>query len=234
MPNQKKMEGDVYYPSEEILAQANVPDWDEMAAYAQNNLEGFWEDRANELEWFKKWDKVLDDSNKPFYKWYTGAKTNIVHNALDRHLHTWRRNKLAMIWVSEDGKEERTFSFFSLNREVNRFANIIKAMGVSKGDRVTIYLPRIPEIVFAMLACAKIGAIHSVVFAGFSVDALKGRIDDSESKLIITADGSWINGKIFELKRTTDEAIKSCPSVENVIVVKRTGHDVSMEGERDH
>ena len=235
MPKDKpKMEGEVYFPSEEVVAQANVPDWDEMAAFASKDLEGFWEERANELEWYEPWDKVLDDTNKPFFKWFVGAKTNIVHNALDRHVKTWRKNKLALIWVSEDGKEERTFSYYSLNREVNRFANIIKAMGVTKGDRVTIYLPRIPEIVFAMLACAKIGAIHSVVFAGFSVDALKGRIDDSTSKLVITADGSWINGKIFELKRTVDDAIKSCPSVENVIVVKRTGHDVPMEASRDH
>ncbi len=235
MSNAKpEMEGDVYYPSDEVVAQANVPDWDKVANFALEDLEGFWAECAEELEWFKKWDKVLDDSNKPFFKWFVGGKTNIVHNALDRHVKTWRKNKLALIWVSEDGREERTFSFYSLNREVNRFANIIKAMGVTKGDRVTIYLPRIPEIVFAMLACAKIGAIHSVVFAGFSVDALKGRIDDSESKLVITADGSWINGKIFELKRTTDDAIKSCPSVENVIVVKRTGHEVPMEAERDH
>jgi acetyl-CoA synthetase len=235
MSNAKpEMEGEVYYPSDEVVTQANVPDWDKVAQFAQKDLEGFWGERAEELEWFKKWDKVLDDSNKPFFKWFVGGKTNIVHNALDRHMKTWRKNKLALIWVSEDGREERTFSFYSLNREVNRFANIIKAMGVVKGDRVTIYLPRIPEIVFAMLACAKIGAIHSVVFAGFSVDALKGRIDDSESKLVITADGSWINGKIFELKRTTDDAIKSCPSVENVIVVKRTGHEVPMEAERDH
>ncbi|GAB4431202.1 MAG: acetate--CoA ligase [Anaerolineales bacterium] len=231
---QAKMEGEVYYPSDEVVAQANVPDWDEMAAYARKDLEGFWEDRANELEWFQKWDKVLDDSNKPFFKWFVGAKTNIVHNAVDRHMQTWRKNKLALIWVSEDGKEERTFSYYSLNREVHRFANIIKAMGVEKGDRVTIYLPRIPEVVFAMLACAKIGAVHSVVFAGFSKDALHGRIEDSESKLVITADGSWINGKIFELKRTVDDALKQCACVENVIVVKRTGHDVPMEGGRDH
>ncbi|MFH2103618.1 MAG: acetate--CoA ligase [Chloroflexota bacterium] len=230
----KKLEGEVYYPSEEIHSQANVQNWDELAEYARKNLQGFWADRAEELEWFQKWDKVLDDSQKPFYKWFVGGKVNIVHNAVDRHINTSRKNKLALIWVSEDGKDERTFSYFSLNREVTRFANIIKAMGVTKGDRVTIYLPRIPEIVFAMLACAKIGAIHSVVFAGFSVDALQGRIDDSESKLVITADGSWINGRIFELKRTVDEAIKSCPSVENVVVVKRTGHEVPMEASRDH
>jgi len=235
MPKDKpKLEGDVFFPSNDVIAQANVLDWDEMAQFALKNLEDFWADRAEELEWFQRWNKVLDDSNKPFFKWFVGGKTNIVHNAVDRHLKTWRKNKLALIWVSEDGKEERTFSYYSLNRDVNRFANIIKAMGVTKGDRVTIYLPRIPEIVFAMLACAKIGAIHSVVFAGFSVDALKGRIDDSESKLVITADGSWINGKIFELKRTVDDAIKTCPSVENVIVVRRTGHEVPMEASRDH
>ncbi len=235
MPKSKPgMEGEVYFPSDEVIAQANVPDWDEMAQSALKDREGFWAERAQELEWFEKWEKVLDDSNKPFFKWFVGGKTNIVHNAVDRHMKTWRKNKLALIWVSEDGREERTFSYYSLNREVNRFANIIKAMGVVKGDRVTIYLPRIPEIVFAMLACAKIGAIHSVVFAGFSVDALKGRIDDSASKLVITADGSWINGKIFELKRTVDDAIKTCPSIENVIVVKRTAHEVPMEAERDH
>ncbi len=235
MPKSKaKLEGETYYPSEQVIAQANIPDWDVTAESALKDLAGFWGERAEELEWFKKWDKVLDDSKKPFYKWFVGAKVNIVHNAIDRHMHTWRKNKLALIWVSEDGKEERTFSYYSLNREVIRFANIIKAMGVGKGDRVTIYLPRIPEVVFAMLACAKIGAIHSVVFAGFSVDALKGRIDDSESKLVITADGSWINGKIFELKRTVDDALKQCACVENVIVVKRTSHDVPMEAERDH
>jgi acetyl-CoA synthetase len=228
------MEGEVYHPSAEVIAQANVPDWELLAEHARQDLPGFWAERAVELEWFQKWDQVLDDSNKPFYQWFTGAKVNIVHNCIDRHLKTWRKNKLALIWESEDGKEQRTFSYYALNREVNRFANIIKAMGIRKGDRVTIYLPRIPEIVFAMLACAKIGAVHSVVFAGFSTDALQGRIDDSESKLVITADGSWIYGKIFELKRTVDEALKHCASVENIIVIKRVGQEVPMEAGRDH
>ena len=232
--NKPEMVGEVYYPSAEVVAQANVPDWGLLAESAHKDLQGFWAERAGELEWFQKWDQVLDDSNKPFYKWFTGGKVNIVHNCIDRHLKTWRKNKLALIWESEDGKEQRTFSYYALNREVNRFANIIKAMGIRKGDRVTIYLPRIPEIVFAMLACAKIGAIHSVVFAGFSTDALQGRIDDSESKLVITADGSWIYGKIFELKRTVDEALKHCASVENILVVKRTGQEVPMEAGRDH
>ncbi len=229
-----QLEGEVYYPDINTVTNAHVPDWEAMADFAKNDLQGFWAQRAEELEWFEKWTTVLDDSNKPFYKWFVGGKTNIVHNCIDRHLKGWRKNKLALIWESEDGRENRTFSYFSINREVHKMANVLKAMGVTKGDRVTIYLPRIPEIVFAMLACAKIGAVHSVVFAGFSADALQGRIDDSQSKLVITSDGSWINGKIFELKKIVDEAVKRCPTVENVIVVKRTGQEVSMDPLRDH
>ena len=232
--NGKEMEGEVYYPSEEVVAQARLKDWDALAEKAGKDLQGFWADEANELEWFKKWDTVLDDSKKPFFKWFVGAKTNIVHNAIDRHLKTHRKNQLALIWESEDGKLERTFSYYSMNREVSRMANIIKSMGIQKGERVTIYMGRVPEIVFAMLACAKIGAIHSVVFGGFSVDSLQGRIDDSQSKLVITCDGSYQNGKIVELKNIVDESIKRCPSVENVIVVKRTGQPVNMEAGRDH
>ncbi len=232
--NNPKLEGDVYYPSAEVIAQANLKDWGKTAEFARNDPQAFWAKEAEELEWYQKWDKVLDDSNKPFFKWFTGAKTNIVHNAVDRHLKTYRKNKLALIWESEDGKIDRTFSYYALNREVSRMANIIKAMGVTKGERVTIYMGRVPEIVFAMLACAKIGAIHSVVFGGFSVDALQGRIADSESKLVITCDGSFQNGKLVELKRIVDDSLKHCPSVENVIVIKRTGHDIPMEAGRDH
>jgi acetyl-CoA synthetase len=228
------MEGEVYYPSEEVVSQAILKDWDALAEKAHKDLQGFWADEANELDWFQKWDKVLDDSNKPFFKWFVGARTNIVHNAIDRHLKTHRKNQLALIWESEDGKLERTFSYYAMNREVSRMANIIKSMGIQKGERVTIYMGRVPEIVFAMLACAKIGAIHSVVFGGFSVDSLQGRIDDSQSKLVITCDGSYQNGKIVELKNIVDEAIKRCPSVENMIVVKRTGQPVNMEAGRDH
>src|SRR5258706_788449 len=235
MPDkQPKMEGEVYYPSKEVTAQANVKDWDKLAEFARKDLQGFWAKEAEELEWFQKWDKVLDDSNKPFFKWFVGAKVNIVHNAIDRHLNTYRKNKLALIWESEDGKASRTFSYHSLNREVVQMANIIKSMGIQKGDRVTIYMGRVPEIIFAMLACAKIGAIHSVVFGGFSVDALQGRIEDSASKLVITCDGSFQSGRMFPLKNTVDEALKRCPTVENVIVVKRTGQDVVMEAGRDH
>jgi len=234
MAKKKEMEGEVYYPSEQVVTQARLKDWEELAEKAEKDLEGFWAAEASELEWYKKWDKVLDDSKAPFYKWFVGARTNIVHNAVDRHLKTHRKNQLALIWESEDGKLERTFSYFAMNREVSRMANIIKAMGIVKGDRVTIYMGRVPEIVFAMLACAKIGAIHSVVFGGFSVDSLQGRIEDSKSKLVITCDGSYQNGKVVELKAIVDESLKKCPSVENVIVVKRVGNGVTMEAGRDH
>ncbi|HAX70924.1 MAG TPA: acetate--CoA ligase, partial [Anaerolineae bacterium] len=234
MAKKKEMEGEVYYPSEQVVMQARLKDWDALAEKAEKDLEGFWADEASELEWYKKWDKVLDDSKAPFYKWFVGARTNIVHNAIDRHLKTHRKNQLALIWESEDGKSERTFSYFAMNREVSRMANIIKAMGITKGDRVTIYMGRVPEIVFAMLACAKIGAIHSVVFGGFSVDSLQGRIEDSKSKLVITCDGSYQNGKVVELKSIVDESLKKCPTVENVIVVKRVGNGVTMEAGRDH
>jgi len=231
--DKQPIDGEVFFPSEEVLAHARLKNWDELARQAENDLEGFWAREADELEWYRKWDKVLDDSNKPFYKWFIGAKVNIVHNALDRHQKTYRKNKLAFIWVGEQG-DVRTYSYFALHREVCQFANVIKAMGIQKGDRVTIYMPRIPEIVIAMLACARIGAVHSVVYGGFSVDSLQGRIDDSQSRLIITADGGWMNGKIVELKKVVDEALKRCPSVESVIVVQRTEQEVRMEPGRDY
>ncbi len=233
MTDKQSLDGEVYYPSAEVVAEARLKDWDAMAKRAAEDLEGFWAQEAEELEWFQKWDKVLDESEKPFYKWFVGAKVNIVHNCLDRYQNTWRKNKLALVWVGEPG-DVRTYSYYALHREVNQFANILKAMGVQKGDRITIYMPRIPEIVIAMLACAKIGAIHSVVYGGFSVDALQGRIEDSQSRMVITADGGWMNGKIVELKNTVNEALKRCPSVESVITVRRIGHDVRMEPGRDY
>jgi acetyl-CoA synthetase len=227
-----KLEGEIYYPSPESITQALVPDWEAQAARADQDLAGFWAGRARELEWYRPWDTVLDERDKPFYKWFAGGKVNIVHNCLDRHVKTWRRNKLALIWEGEPG-DQRSFSYHALDREVSKFANVLKAMGIRKGDRVTIYLPRIPEIVIAMLACAKIGAVHSVVYGGFSVEALHGRILDSHSKIAITADGGWLNGKVVKLKDILDEALKRSPSVEHVIVVKRTGQEICMEPERD-
>jgi acetyl-CoA synthetase len=222
-----------FHPSPDVVKRARLKNWNELAEYAANDLEGFWAREAEELEWYKKWDTLLDDSKKPFYKWYVGAQVNIVHNALDRYQHTFRKNKLALVWVGENG-DVRTYSYFALNREVGQFANVLRAMGVKKGDRVTIYMPRVPEIVIAMLAVAKVGAIHSVVYGGFSVDALQGRIDDSQSRVVITADGGFMNGKVVELKKTVDDALKQCPSVETVIVIERTKQGVKMDTGRDY
>lgn len=226
-------DGEIYLPTPEIVSAAHVPDWEALSAEADANYVKFWEDRARELVWHAPWQQVLDQSNKPFYKWFVGARTNIVHNALDRHQKTWRRNKLALIWEGEPG-DLRTFSYHALHREVCQFANVLKSMGARKGDRITIYMGRIPEIVIAMLACAKIGAIHSVIYGGFSVEALHGRIEDSQSKLVLTADGGWLNGKIVRLKSIVDEALQRCGCVEHVVVVRRTGHEVVMEQGRDY
>ena len=224
---------ELYYPSPDVLAQAYIKDWDELARQADEDFVGFWEERAKELiDWHAPWSKVLDDSNKPFFKWFVDAKTNIVYNAIDRHLKTARKNKLALIWEGEKG-EQRTFSYFALNREVSKFASVLKALGVKKGDRVTIYMGRVPELPIAMLACAKIGAVHSVVYGGFSTEALHGRIEDSQSRVVITCDGAFLNGKIVELKKIADEAIKRAPIVEHVVVFKRTGQPVNMEEGRD-
>ena len=233
MPDQETLKDEIIAPSEEILSKAYVKNWEDLAAKADEDFVGFWEQQARELvEWHQPWSKVLDDSHKPFFKWFIGAKTNIVHNALDRHLKTYRKNKLALIWEGEKG-EKRTFSYYALHREVSRFASVLKSLGVAKGDRVTIYMGRVPELPMAMLACAKIGAVHSVVYGGFSTEALHGRIEDSQSRVVITCDGAFLNGKIIELKKIADEAIKRCAVVEHVVVVKRTGHSVEMEEGRD-
>jgi len=223
---------EIFNPSKEITKNANVKEYDKLYKYSIENREKFWAEQAEELEWYKKWDKVLDESEKPFYKWYTGGKINIVHNAIDRHLKTWRRNKLALIWEGEPG-DFRTFSYHALNREVCRFSSILKSMGVQKGDIVTIYMPQIPELAIAMLACAKIGAAHSVVYGGFSYEALAERIEDADSRVLITADGGYRRGNVTDLKAIANEAMKRSPTIEVCITVKRTGHEVFMENDRD-
>ena len=228
-PNQ---EAEVFPPAAEIVAHANVPNLAQTRQAAATDLAGYWAGRAGELAWYRHWDTVLDESAKPFYKWFVGGQTNIVLNALDRHVQTWRRNKLALVWEGETG-EVRTFSYHALNREVCKFANVLKSMGVAKGDRVTIYMPRIPETVIAMLACAKLGAVHSVVYGGFSVEALHGRIEDSESKVIVTADGGRMHGKPVQLKKIVDEALTRSAAPENVVVVRHLGLEVTMEQGRD-
>ena len=223
----------LYHPSASIIENANVKEYDKMYEYSINNREEFWAEQAESLFWTQKWDKVLDDSNPPFYKWFVGGKTNIISNAIDRHLSTPFRNKLAMIWEGEPG-EVRTFSYHALNREVCQFANILKSMGVNRGDAVTIYMPQIPEQIFAMLACAKIGAIHSVVYGGFSAEALASRIDDAQSRVVITADGGFRRGKIVELKSIVNKAMEFSSTMEICITVQRTGQEVYMENDRDY
>ena len=222
----------VYYPSPEIVAQAHVPDYEAVYTQSQADLAAFWAECAEELEWYRKWDQVLDESEAPFFKWFVGAETNIVHNALDRHAQTWRRNKQAFIWEGEDGSV-RTYTYGQLHREVCQFASVLKSMGVEKGDRVTIYMGRVPELVIAMLACAKLGAPHSVVYGGFSVEALHARIEDAQSRVLITTDGAYLRGKIVELKKIADEALQRAPITTTVIVIRRTGHEVPMMAGRD-
>ena len=184
------------------------------------------------VEWYEPYHTVLDKSTAPFFKWFVGGKTNIVHNALDRHVKSAHKNKLAIIWEGEDG-EQRVYSYFKLWKEVNRFANVLKSMGVKKGDTVTIYMGRVPELPIAMLATVKIGAIHSVVYGGFSEQALADRITDAKSKVVVTCDGAWLRGKTVNLKEITDEAVNRSPIVQKVIVYKRTGQEVNMHSGRD-
>jgi len=225
-------DNNLYIPSQETLDNAIVKDWDKLNNNANEDFEGFWSGMADELHWHKKWDSFLDESNKPFYKFYNGGKTNISYNCLDRHIANHRRNKIAYIFEGEKG-DKRSISYQELYTEVCKFSNVLKSLKVKKGDRVTIYMGRIPEIIIAMLACARIGAIHSVVYGGFSTEALHERIEDSHSKIVITCDGAFQRGKIVKLKDITDAAVDRTGIVEHVICVKRTGHEVSMLEGRD-
>jgi acetyl-CoA synthetase len=227
-------ESEIYQPSEDVIRRAFVPDYMDLRQEALQDIEAYWDARAKEMiDWFEPYEKVLDDSNAPFYKWYVGGKTNLAYNALDRHVKTWRKNKLALIWESERG-EQRTYSYYRLWQEVNRFANVLKSMGVKKGDTVTIYMGRVPELCIAMLASAKIGAVHSVVYGGFSEQALASRIEDAQSKVLVTCDGAWLRGKTVNLKEIADEAVRRSPVVQSVIVYKATEQQVTMEQGRDY
>jgi acetyl-CoA synthetase len=229
----------LFHPAAEFSQNAHIKsleDYQQLYDQAKADPEKFWADLAEtELHWFQKWDTVLD-WQPPFAKWFVGGKINISYNCLDRHLTTWRKNKAALIWEGEPG-DSRTLTYAQLHREVCQFANVLKQLGVQKGDRVGIYMPMIPEAAIAMLACARIGAPHSVVFGGFSAEALRDRLIDAQAKLVITADGGWRKDAIVPLKEQVDKALDNgaVPSVQNVLVVKRTGQDVYMQlGGRDH
>jgi acetyl-CoA synthetase len=228
-------ESRLFPPHADFIARAHVKGMDEyerMYAEAEDDPEAFWAGQAESLDWFKRWDKVLE-WNLPHAKWFVGGELNVAHNCLDRHLSTWRRNKAAIIWEGEPG-EQRTLTYQQLHYEVCRFANVLKRQGVQKGDRVALYMPLIPELAIAMLACARIGAPHSIVFGGFSADALKDRINDAGCKVVVTADGGFRRGAEIKLKAAVDEALRATPTIEKCIVVRRTGSQIHMQPGRDH
>jgi acetyl-CoA synthetase len=230
-----QQEDRLFPPPESFSQKAHIKSMAELErlrAEASADPEAFWARMAEELHWFKKWDTVLQWT-PPHAEWFVGGKLNISYNCLDRHLATWRRNKAALIWEGEPG-DQRTFTYQQLHSEVCRFANVLKRAGVEKGDRVALYLPLIPELAISMLACARIGATHSVIFGGFSSAALIDRINDASCKLVVTADGGWRRGKEVKLKAAVDEALKQTPSITACIVVRRTGARTHMEAGRDY
>lgn len=228
-------ESRLFPPTEAFKAQAHIKgreEYERLYAEAEADPEGYWAKQAERLHWFKRWDQVLE-WNLPRARWFVGGKINVAYNCLDRHLTTWRKNKAALIWEGEPG-EQRTLTYLQLHREVCKFANVLKEQGVSTGDRVAIYMPLIPELAIAMLACARIGATHSIVFGGFSADALKDRINDAGCRIVVTADGGWRRGTEIKLKEAVDEALKGTPTITSSIVVRRTGSQVHMKAGRDH
>ncbi|GAB4158623.1 MAG: acetate--CoA ligase [Cyanobacteria bacterium J069] len=227
-----------FLPPAAFSQQAHIKtleEYEQLYERAAADPQKFWADLAQkELHWFEKWQTVLD-WQPPFAKWFVGGKINISYNCLDRHLTTWRKNKAALIWEGEPG-DSRTLTYAQLHREVCQFANVLKQLGAKKGDVIGIYMPMIPEAAIAMLACARIGAAHTVVFGGFSAEALRDRLNDGQAKLVITADGGWRKDAIVPLKEQVDKALEdgACPSVDNVLVVERTKQKVSMQAGRDH
>ena len=224
----------VFSPPADFAARANIKaeELDRLRAEASADPEAYWARMADELHWFKKWDTVLK-WKAPHAEWFAGGKINISYNCLDRHLSTSRRDKVALLWEGEPG-DQRTLTYQQLHTEVCKFANVLKRQGVQKGDRVALYMPLIPELAISMLACARIGATHSVIFGGFSSSALVDRINDAQCTHVVTADGGWRRGNEVKLKPAVDEALKQTPSVKFCIVVRRSNTQIHMEPGRDH
>jgi len=224
-------ENRTFSPSEAFVEQANLSD-PGIYDRAKADPAAFWAEQAEALTWFKKWDQVLDWDNAPFARWFVGGKLNVAYNCLDRHVAAGNGDKIAFYWEGEPG-DTRTLTYADMLREVSRTANALKELGVAKGDRVCIYMPMIPELPVALLACARIGAPHTVVFGGFSAEAVRDRIDDAKAEIVITADGGYRRGAPAALKPHVDEAIEGSATIEAVLVVKRTGQDVPMQEGRD-
>ena len=225
----------VFPPPKEFAAKADISSEEQAEALRQEaaaDPQAFWAKQAESLHWFQKWDKVLDWSNAPYAQWFVGGKINVSTNCLDRHADGDRKDKPAILWEGEPG-DTRTLTYSELRDETAKFANVLKQLGIVAGDRVTIYMPMVPEAAIAMLACARIGAVHSVIFGGFSAEAVSDRNNDAESKLIITADGGHRRGKIVPLKENVDEALAKSPTVQHCIVLKRCDNDITMKNERD-
>ncbi|MBE9514426.1 MAG: AMP-binding protein, partial [Chloroflexi bacterium] len=227
----------VFHPPKALSEKAYIKNLDEYRKIYQRSLadpEGFWGELAEQLDWYQKWDRVLvEDFKEAQHEWFVGGKLNVCYNCVDRNLKTWRRNKAALVWEGDIG-DSKTLTYQELYYHVCKFANVLKKHGVKKGDRVTIYLPMILELPIALLACARIGATHSVVFGGFSADALKDRILDCASNVLICADGYYRSGRIIRSKDNSDEALQACPDVKDVIVVKRVDVGINMEAGRDY
>ena len=226
----------VFKPSKEFSDEAHISsfeDYEKLYDQAEADPVAYWEDAARELHWFTPWEKGLE-WDEPFARWFVGGKTNVSYNCLDRHLGTHREHKAALIWEGEPEGEVKTLTYRQLHSEVCRFANGLKSLGIGKGDRVAIYMPMVPEAVIAMQACARIGATHTVIFGGFSADAIADRANDCGCKAIITADGGYRRGSVLELKKTVDEARANCETVETVVVLNRVGNEVEMEDGVDH
>src|SRR5579864_7472498 len=214
-----------FAPPAQFKASAHVAT-ESIYAEAERDPEAFWARFAGELEWSRKWDKVLE-WRPPHAQWFVGGRINASVNCLDRHVRTARRNKAALVWEGEPG-DRRTLTYFDLYRQVCAFGNVLKSLGIKKGDRIAIYLPLIPELAIAMLACARIGAVHSVVFGGFSAESLRDRINDARCRVLITGDGGYRRGHIVALKQVADEAVEGTPSIEHVIVVQRDGRSTPV------